>query len=284
MYENNKQKVYAKGNKICYFLHMNYVLKPTDYLIQLQAKGISTFNTSQFRSATKLSKVNSKVSIYRLKKKKLIVSPVHNFNIILPPEYRAIGTLPPEFFIDSLMKHLKINYYVGLLSASEKLGASHQKPQVFQVLVEKERRQIACGNLIIQFIKRSNLKKLPIIKKTVKTGYYNISSPELTAYDLVGYQKQSAGLQNVLTVLSELSDVLDSKKLYEVAKACPVSWSQRLGYLLTILGNDHLVSDIKSYVTKKAKVYIPLVSKTKINKKIRSKDWRIYINEHIEAD
>lgn len=284
MCHEEQQNIYAKGIKICYLLHISYDMKPTDYLTYLQSKGISTFNTTQFRSATNLSKVNSKNAIYRLKKKKLIVSPVHNFHIILSPEYRTLGALPPELFIDSLMKHLKINYYVGLLSASEKLGASHQKPQVFQVLVEKERRQITCGNVVIQFIRRSKIKKLPITKKTVKTGFYNISTAELTAYDLVGYQKQSAGLQNVLTVLNELSEVLDSKKLFEVAKICPVTWSQRLGYLLTLLGKDQLVSDIKRYVTKKSNIYIPLVRNTKINKKKRSIDWRIFINESLEAD
>jgi len=257
---------------------------PVEYLDYLQSKGISSFTSDEYRAALKLSKDSAKVSLHRLKKKKLIVSPAQGFNLILTPEYRKLGSLPPELFIDSLMKHLKINYYVGLLSAAEKLGASHHRPQVFQVLLDRQRRNLTSGQVVIQFLKRSVIQELPIMQKSVKTGYFNISSAELTAFDLVGYQKQAGGLQNVLTVLEELAEVIDPRKLLKVGRRCPIAWSQRLGFLLALLDKQQLLAGLSELVKQKARVYVPLVYGVTVDKENRSKDWRIFINENIELD
>ena len=52
------------------------------------------------------------------------------------PQYRTWGAPPPAELVDTLMAHLDREYYVGWLSASELLGAAHQRPQVFQVAVD----------------------------------------------------------------------------------------------------------------------------------------------------
>ncbi len=58
------------------------------------------------------------------------------------------------------MEHLGAEYYAGLLSAAQIHGAAHQRPQVFQVVVGKNRPSIRCGKVIVQFIARGNLKKV----------------------------------------------------------------------------------------------------------------------------
>ena len=90
-------------------------------------------------------------------------------------------------FIDGLMNYLKEPYYVGLLSAAEIHGAAHQRPQIFQVMAARRRRTIKCGEVRIEFCVRRNLDKIPCAKHKVTTGYLRVSSPEATAFDLIGY-------------------------------------------------------------------------------------------------
>jgi predicted transcriptional regulator of viral defense system len=64
------------------------------------------------------------------------------FYVIVPLEYASSGILPPEWFIDELMKFLRQPYYVGLLSAAAIHGAAHQQPQEFHVVIPEALRSI----------------------------------------------------------------------------------------------------------------------------------------------
>ena len=72
------------------------------------------------------------------KEKRLIVSPLRGFYIIVPPEYEFSGCIPDYQIPPILFGHLKCDYYVGLLSAGLFNGASHQKPNKFQIVTEKD--------------------------------------------------------------------------------------------------------------------------------------------------
>ena len=43
------------------------------------------------------------------------------------------------------MDRLEVPYYAGLLTAARYHGAAHQQPQIFQVVVPKNRPPIHCG-------------------------------------------------------------------------------------------------------------------------------------------
>jgi hypothetical protein len=43
-----------------------------------------------------------------------------------------MGIVPPEFYIDDLMKHLTRPYYVSLLNAAAFYGAAHQNRKFFR--------------------------------------------------------------------------------------------------------------------------------------------------------
>jgi hypothetical protein len=61
-----------------------------------------------------------------------------------------------------------------------------------------------------------------------------VSTPEATALDLVGYQHHAGSLSQVATVLAELAERIDAKALAKAATT-PISWAQRLGYLLCLV-------------------------------------------------
>ena len=164
------------------------------FLDNLMVGGIATFTTDQLAKSLRLSAVTATHALFRLRKQKLIASPLRGFHVILEPADRTRGCRSPNEFIDYLMRHLHEPYYVGLLSAAEIHGAAHHRPQVYQVMVRKERRPVECGSVRIQFIRKANLSKMPMLKRNVRTGYILVSAPEPTALDLVAYDNQACGL------------------------------------------------------------------------------------------
>jgi hypothetical protein len=63
-----------------------------------------------------------------------------------------------------------------------------------------------------------------------------VSSIELTALDLLRYPQASAGLDNIVTILADLGEKIDTEKLASVSASFPKSVVQRLGHLLDQLG------------------------------------------------
>ena len=108
----------------------------------LAAQGRSCFTCQEVLQLAGSSEIAVKSALHRLQKKGEIAMPYRGFYVILLPMHRIIGCVPPAQFIPHLMAHLGEVYYAGLLSAAEYHGAAHQRPQVFQVMVAKVRREI----------------------------------------------------------------------------------------------------------------------------------------------
>ncbi len=81
------------------------------------------------------------------------------------------------------------------------------------------------------------VKYMHLLSFNTPCGVLNYSPPEVTALELVGYPRHAGGLNNAATVLYDLSEEIVSDKLIEAVRLSPVSWSQRLGYLLELV--DH---------------------------------------------
>jgi len=228
---------------------------------ELVAEGRYFFTSKEAILALKKSSVAVRASLRRFKAKGLIASPVRGFNIIIPPEYQSLGCLPPEQFIPSLMSFLGKPYYVGLLTAAQFYGASHQQPQEFQVVTSKNRKRIMCGKLNIHFIAKSFVKDIPTVSIKTPRGYLFISSPEMTMFDLILYPHYAGGLSNVTTVLEGLLEKMNPQKLVQTAKFMPdISTIQRLGFLLDkILKKKNFALPLLSIVKKKERAFIPLV-------------------------
>jgi predicted transcriptional regulator of viral defense system len=117
-----------------------------------------------------------------------------------------------------------------------------------------------------------------------------ISTPEATAIDLVGYQQHAGGLSQVATVLSELAERIDPKKLPAAAATAPVPWAQRLGYLLERVGAGDKAEDLKTFV--RAHVHesarllpnAPKQTSVRRQKADRNDEWKLYINADVEPD
>lgn len=250
----------------------------------LAEKGRYHFTTEEAAKAVGSSYVAARSAIGRLRRKGTIAMPYRGFNVIVPPEYRRLGCLPPEQFVPQLMGHLGLDYYVGLLSAAEFHGAAHQHPQVFQVMLSSNRPGIRCGDVRVQFAARHNIGEMPTIKTSTPRGYVEISSVEVTAFDIVGYVKRCGGLNNTATVLAELVEKLKADKLARLAQLSPVPWVQRLGYLIEIVDGEKVAEPLADYVTRVAKEYVLLNPMGEKKDDERSARWKLIINDDVEAE
>jgi predicted transcriptional regulator of viral defense system len=63
-------------------------------------------------------------------------------------------------------------------------------------------------------------------------GAMNVSSPELTALDLLRYPHAAGGVDHIATTLSDLGASIDARKLAALSSVFERSVVQRLGFLL----------------------------------------------------
>jgi len=224
----------------------------------LASQGRHHFTTEEAANALGGSIVGTRAALRRLKQKGELAAPYRGFHVIVPPEYRRLGCLPADQFVPQLMEHLGLRYYAALLSAAQYHGAAHQQPQVFQVMVRKNRPPIGCGEVRVAFVARRNVEEIPVVDRNTPRGPIRVSGPEATAFDLVGYCNHAGGLDHVATVLTELGETLSAERLVALAPLSPVAWAQRLGYLLDCVGRADRATGLADYVQRTARETVPL--------------------------
>jgi predicted transcriptional regulator of viral defense system len=262
-----------------------------DYIKSIRTGGHYSFTTEKAIADLNITKNALKCAIYKLKKKGEIISPAKGFYVIIPVEHQNEGCLPAEEFVPILMKHLQVSYYVCLLSAAQYHGASHQKPQVFQVMTAKQMKAKHFGKIKIEFVYKKGMLETLIQQRIVKTGYLNISSPELTIKDMLFYPYHSGGLNNIATVLSELIEAVDITRLEELVKSTEEgAWIQRLGYILeNIEAEDSkkqkiIIENLSKQIKKLPPGFLSLSPELPIKEKPRNRRWMIVENTTIESD
>ena len=192
----------------------------------------------------------------RQQRKHHLVSPRQGFYVVVPPQYLAWGGPPPPWYIDDLMRHEGSPYYVGLLKAAELHGATHQAVMEFQVVTNRRLPQLRIGRSTIAFYYRKDFDPIAagIGEQKTDTGHMKVSSPELTALDLLRYPHAGGGLDNIATVITDLAERLDAGKLAALAGAYERSVSQRLGYLLDHVGRSDRANALHRILTMKSPV------------------------------
>ncbi len=261
-----------------------------DWINRLQAKGKLAFSLDNLRKdANVLSEEAIKLALNRLSGKDKILSIHKGYYLIIPPIYQRKGILPPIYFIDEMMKYLNRPYYVGLLNAAALHGAGHQQPQTFCVVsVFPVLRPTIKKGLRINYL---TIKEIPIHyveQLKTETGYVNVSSPELTATDLVQYERHVGGLNRVATVLNELSEVIRPEKLNkDFLENIPIATIQRLGYLMEYeLDRGDIANKLFEEMQNLRKVFYrtPLKSNKPSKGYETNEKWKVVLNTEIEID
>jgi len=258
------------------------------YIDDLRSEGQYSFTSYDLRNRFALSEEALKKSLQRLKREKKVAMVRKGFYVVVPPEYRVKGIIPTSFYVNDLMKFLNRDYYVGLLNAAAFHGAAHQQPQSFSIITRgPSLRKIQNQRTDIHFIIKKSWNRGSVEKKKVSTGYVNVSSPELTAFDLINFHAAVGGFDRIATILEELCEKILAEKLIESARQYQkVVVIQRLGYLLEhILGKAELADRLYDYL-KTLEFYPSLLSpqETKPESMTTGNRWKIVPNIEIETD
>ena len=257
-----------------------------DFIDGLQARGQYYFLKRQLLEKTGQAEKVASRSLVRLQAKNRILLIRRGFYIIIPIEFRRTGVLPPEWFVHNFMESMDVEYYVGLLSAAAIWGASHQKPQEFHVLTPRQFRPIGTRTLKICFFRKLDFPDPAFLKnQKTETGFMRVSSPELTALDLVRYSKAVGGLSLVATTLAELGETIEPRALLNVArKVKSLAALRRLGFILDNLGLSSRTHELAEFVRKKVDIPVLLDPSLPRADSRWIRKWNIFENLKIEAD
>lgn len=254
------------------------------FVEELLGQGRYVFTRQEAGRRLRRSRAATYMALHRLAKAGWLVMPRSGFYVIVDPQHRSAGTLPPEWFIHELMKHMGRPYYVGLLSAAQFHGAAHHRPQEFQVMIEERAvRPIRVGKVQIRFHGKGPFGQAQTQDAKTPTGMMKVATPETTAWDLVRYFKAAGGLENVVTVLSELAEKLDAKRLCGAVKRHgEVIVAQRLGYLLDRAGRRSLTKGFAEWIADAP--LRPLDPGTPTAGAPESRKWHLLVNAELEPE
>lgn len=259
-------------------------IKPARLPDELLSEGVSTFDTAEAARRTGLAPDRVHGALKRLADAGQIFSAARGFYVIIPPEYRSWGAVPATWFLHPMMAHLGRSYYVALLSAAEMFGAAHQRPQVFQVVVDKYLADRSFGRVRMQFVVNKHAAQLATTPVNSPTDTLRVSTPEVTSLDLASRPRDSGGLNNVATVVIELFEdrEVGEQGLIDAARFYPSASVRRAGYLLEKYA-DAPLDALHAFANPAAHEPAPLQAGGDRRGRVELR-WNLRVNTEIEPD
>jgi len=263
------------------------------YLTDLQSGGRIAFTREEAIASLGITKAAFLKAAARLQKRHMLLNPRQGFYVVVPPQFLTWEAPPPSWYIGALMRHEGRFYYVGLLKAAELHGATHHAVMEFQIVTDRQLPKIRAGRSWITFHFRKGLQSVRSGVAEVKTdtGTMKVSSPELTALDLLRYLHIAGGIDAVATVLADLGEKIDGDKLAAMAVHFDRATVQRLGYLLDRLGQTAHAQALHNHLT--ARKPVPWVALEPLKRGAgkpgvipveRNERWRVTVQRHPETD
>ena len=263
------------------------------YMAGLQAEGRIAFTRAEAIEALGITTPAFLKAAARLQKRRMLFNPRQGFYVAVPAQFLSWEAPPPAWYIDALMRHEGRPYYVGLLKAAELHGATHHAVMEFQVLTDRQLPRIRAGRSWITFQFRKDLKAVRdgVVERKTDTGTMKVSTPELTALDLLRYIHVAGGVDAVATVLADLGGKIDGAKLAAMAAHFDRACAQRLGYLLDRLGHTDRAQALHNTVFAKEPVkWVALEppkrgAEASASKPVeRNEHWRVTVQRQPEVD
>lgn len=259
----------------------------SEYIHQLQSIEEYAFSWAELLNNCNKTEISLKRELSRLVDKKEIINLRKEFYLIIPPRYSKQGQIPIQLYVEKLFKELGRNYYLGFYSAAKFHGASHQQAQQEYVMIEYPKLgDIKKTETHLRFFTSTKWPTKNIQTKKSDAGIFKISSPALTAVDLIHHQNKLGGINRMLAILEELFEEISPDDISEL-----LSWYshkstvQRFGFLLEELMAEKDIIKIVSDHLSSVKYY-PVLLTPKSKQKAGSVDnlWKVDVNIKLEGD
>ncbi len=258
-----------------------------NYIKQCLSVEEYSFSLHELQTVIDKSEASIKSELSRLIEKKAIINLRKGFYLIIPPRYSKQGQIPIQLYIEKLFKFLNRNYYLGFYSAAKFHGASHQQTHRDYLMTEKPKlNNIGKRSFDIRFFTTAKWPRKNILAKKSDAGIFKISSPALTAVDLIHHQTKLGGINRMLAILEELVEEISQNDIAELLTWYPhKSTLQRFGFLLEEVNADQKLSNqIKQYLKKTT--FFPVLLSPKTGQKPGAVDncWKVAINIKLGSD
>jgi predicted transcriptional regulator of viral defense system len=259
------------------------VVYARDFILSRLERGYYTFSLGEAENTIGTGEKTRK-ALSRLVKQGWLFSPSKGFYVIIDPQHQGSGFLPVEWFIDDWMKHIGGRYYLGTLTAAMLHGASHQKPQMVQVVRDRVFADVDKKPYHISFFYKKTIPDSFCEQRQSPAGYFKVSNPEMTAYDILRYPKACPSLDLAATVLQELGEKISPDRLAALVDlGTEVAVLQRLGWLLDHTGWSEKSGSLAERLRGKQTAWRPM--RTDLPKEgPRDPKWLVVANAEIEAD
>lgn len=259
-------------------------IPPRELADHFLSLGRYSFTLDEAAASIDASRGAAADALERLHRRGQVFSPARGLYVAIPPEYRSWGVLPGDWFIDAMMAHLGRSYYVALLTAAAAHGASHQAPQVFQVMTGGGApvRDRDIGRVRLRFYASGHLGDVDVERVTVPVGYMTISTRETTVVDLVSHYRAAGGYDNVATILKEIGQ-LSGSALARIASARGRAVVRRTGWLVERYG----CADDLEALRQAARLDLgepALLAPARGRGGRTDRDWRLRLNATVEPD
>ena len=259
------------------------VQQPIKYIQKLIRQGRYSFSREE--AAKELQQDGKKLSqtLKRLTDKGWVSSFCRGFYLVLDVQHQEMG-LDPKWFIDDWARFVGSEYYVAGLSAAALHGAAHQRPMSFQVISDRQYRSVQNHGLQVDFFHKRNIHQKMWSQIKSPAGFFHVGIPEITAYDIVKYERICPSLDLAATVIMELGESLRNHELAQLVNiGCAVAPLQKLGWLLERAGWNDKADAVDESIGNRRRVLRPLDSRLPA-KGERNKRWRIIENTDIQPD
>lgn len=256
-----------------------------EFVDHLQKRARYTFVRTEVEAALKLEQAALTKGLQRLQRAGRIRMIRRGFYVIVPLEYATSGIVPADWFVDDMMKFLEQRYYVGVLTAAALHGASHQQPQEYQVVVARPERAIRTANLNIRFFLKKSMAQAPVERVKAYTGFLTVSSPAVTALDLVRFAPAIGGLDAVMTVLEDLVEKTTPEDLLKaVQQESERSQVQRLGWLLERTKRPQLAEGLAIWLGRQKPTKTPLDVSAPVAGSRKDPRWQVIVNAEPQGE
>lgn len=255
-----------------------------EFVRQILGSGRYSFTLAEASAATGVKGQALNMLLQRLKKDRWVVPFSKGFYLALDAQHQSAGMLDPELFIDDWAGYLGAQYYVCGLTAAAAYGAAHQRPAVFQVMMNRRVRSVKRGGISVQVCFRKTIPTKAIDKRKSPAGYYRISSPELTAYDVVASTRCCPSLDLAATVFAELGEVVDTGRLAALpGLPCKTAALQRMGWMLERCGWKDKTAELHATMQDVRRPWRPLDPRLSPEGR-RNERWKVVENTEVEPD
>jgi predicted transcriptional regulator of viral defense system len=257
-------------------------LQPRDLADHFLAQGRYAFTLVEAAAELGTTPSATRKALARLQRRKKLFSPAKGLYVAVPPEYRNWGVLPGDWFIEEMMRHLGRTYYIALLSAARIHGASHQAPQIFQVMTGTPLRARDLARVRLRFYTSKHVAEDKTEQLTVPTGYAIVSAKETTVVDLLTHYRAAGGYGNVATIVTEIGE-LNGAELARVASRRGLAAARRTGWFVERFGKADELEALRQAARLDVGEPTPLDPAGPKRGKTDSA-WQVRLNTEVEPD